>query len=34
MTFNPATLLNLLERLRGRRIVVLGDLVVDEFVYG
>lgn len=34
MTFNPATLLNVLERLRGRRIVVLADLVVDEFVYG
>ncbi len=31
---DPARLLEILGRFPGRRIVVLGDLVADEFVYG
>jgi len=34
MSFDRDTLLKLLPRLRGRRVLVLGDLVSDEFVYG
>jgi rfaE bifunctional protein kinase chain/domain len=34
MSFDRDTLLKLLPRLRGRRVVVLGDLVTDEFIYG
>lgn len=34
MTRDPERLLELLARLRGRRVVVLGDLVSDEFIYG
>lgn len=34
MDFDPVALTNLLPRLRGRRVVVLGDLVSDEFIYG
>ena len=33
-TFDPTPLLELVPRLRGRRVVVLGDLVADEFIYG
>ncbi|MGH9804433.1 MAG: bifunctional heptose 7-phosphate kinase/heptose 1-phosphate adenyltransferase [Candidatus Acidiferrales bacterium] len=34
MTRDAEALLALLARLRGRRVVVLGDLVSDEFIYG
>jgi rfaE bifunctional protein kinase chain/domain len=34
MTRDAGPLLELLARLRGRRVVVLGDLVSDEFIYG
>lgn len=34
MALPAAKLLELLPRLRGRRVVVLGDLVLDEFIYG
>lgn len=34
MAFDSRTLRDLLSRLRGRRVVVLGDLVADEFIYG
>ena len=34
MTRDAEALLALLGRLRGRRVVVLGDLVSDEFIYG
>jgi rfaE bifunctional protein kinase chain/domain len=34
MSFDHSSLLQLLPRLRGRRVLVLGDLVADEFIYG
>jgi rfaE bifunctional protein kinase chain/domain len=34
MTFDATSLLTLLPRLRGRRVVVLADLVSDQFIYG
>ena len=34
MQFDAHALTELLNRLRGRRVVVLGDWVADEFVYG
>ena len=34
MTHDAEALLALLGRVRGRRVVVLGDLVSDEFIYG
>ncbi len=34
MNFDSKTLLEFLPRLRGRRVLVVGDMVSDEFVYG
>lgn len=31
---DPAQLLSLIDAFRGRRVVVIGDVVADEFVYG
>ena len=32
--FPPRTMLDLVGRLRGRRIVIVGDLIADEYLYG
>ncbi len=32
--FPPRTILDVVARLRGRRIVVVGDLIADEYLYG
>jgi rfaE bifunctional protein kinase chain/domain len=33
-TVDPARLLQLIDQLAGRRVVIAGDLIADEFIYG
>ena len=32
--FSPRAILDVVARLRGRRIIVVGDLIADEYLYG
>ena len=34
MDTSPAKLLTLIDRFRGRKVAVIGDLIADEFIYG